>query len=190
MSSRYASVASSKVIQSWFFYPWGCLSENSSTIIPDMTTSWCSIMRTLWTHASVIDGDLALQILKNGSCSSLCKRTVHYTVNSQPFTLIWIYFYPTGSCFSFLLVPVLQTICKCASWVIILVAALGALQWTYWCVRSGWVPIRAVYDFQPVNQFNFDLLSPGWSGCESMICWCGVGEEDDYKIEWEILRAI
>jgi len=178
MSSIYSSVAFSKPIKTWFLHPWECLSRNSSTKIPDLATSCCLIMGTLWTNALFDNGGFALRTAMNESCSYPCKLTVHYTVHSQQFPSIWIYFHATACYLSFLLVPVLQMIFKCASSVIILVAALAALQCTNWCLHSRWVPMSAGYDFAPVNQLDFNQLSPGWSGFVSMICQCGVGEED------------
>jgi hypothetical protein len=52
------------------------------------------------------------------------------------------------------------------------------------------VPITDVLDVAPANRFDFDPLSPGWGGCVSRFCWCGIGEEDDHKTKWEVLRTI
>jgi len=46
------------------------------------------------------------------------------------------------------------------------------------------------FDVAAANRLDIDLLSPGWGGWVSMICWCGIGEEDDNKKKWEVLRAI
>jgi hypothetical protein len=39
--------------------------------------------------------------------------------------------------------------------------------------------MKAVFDVVPANQLDLDVLSPGCGGWESIICWCGIGEEDD-----------
>jgi len=111
-------------------------------------------------------------------------------VNWEPFTSIWIYSHLTTSCFLFLLLTVICTMFKCASWVICLVAALAALRWTNWCLHSCCVKISDVFDVAPTNQLDFDLLSPGWGGCVSMMCWCGIREGDDNEKKWEVLRTI
>jgi hypothetical protein len=48
----------------------------------------------------------------------------------------------------------------------------------------------AIFDESPANQADFDLLTAGWGGCISMICWCGIGEEDGNKKKWEVLSTI
>jgi len=45
-------------------------------------------------------------------------------------------------------------------------------------------------DVAPANRPVFDPLSPGGGGCVSMMCWCGIGEEDDNERKWEALRTI
>jgi len=37
---------------------------------------------------------------------------------------------------------------------------------------------------------DLDPLGPGWGGCVSMTCWCGMEEEDDTEKKWEVLRII
>jgi len=155
-----------------------------------MTTTWCSTSRTMQKNASVDHGGFSLQVAMNWSHSSLLTPTVHYTVSWRQFTSIWILSHPTACCFLFLLLPVLETIFKCASWVICLVAALTASRWTNWCLCSCCVPMIAVFDVAPANRLDIDPLSPCWGGCVSMICWCGIGEEDDNEKKWEALRTI
>jgi len=65
----------------------------------------------------------------------LLMPAVCYTVNWQPFTSILIYSNPTACRFLFMLLLVLRTIFKCASWVILLVAALTASRLTNRCLR-------------------------------------------------------
>jgi len=122
--------------------------------------------------------------------SSLRTPAVHYTVNWRLFTSIWIYSHPTECCFSFLLLPALRMIFKCAFWVICLVAALVASRWTNWCLRFCCVPMSDALDVAHANRLDLDPLSPGWGGCVSMICWCGIWEEDDNEKKWEVLRTI
>jgi len=69
-STIYASVASLKVTKACFVHSWGCLSGNSSTNIPVLTKSWCSILQTEWTNTSVDDGGFLLQAVINWSRSS------------------------------------------------------------------------------------------------------------------------
>ena len=79
---------------------------------------------------------------------------------------------------------------KCASWIIYLVAALAVSRWTSWCLQSCSVPMSDVFDLVSANRLDFNRLSPGWSGCVSMICWCGIEKEDDNKKKWEFLKTI
>jgi len=48
----------------------------------------------------------------------------------------------------------------------------------------------AGFDVAPANRPNLDPLLPGWGGGVSMICWVGIGEEDDNEKKWEALRTI
>jgi len=178
------------VIKASFVHSRGCLSGNASSKIPELAASWCSISRTVRTNAFVDRAGSLVRAAKNSSHSSLRTPTVCYTVNWPPSASIWIYLHPTACCFWFLLLPVLQTIFKWASWVICLVAALAALQWTHLCLRSCCVPIMSRFDVAPANRPVFNLLSPGGGGCVSMMCWCGIGEEDDNERKWEALRTI
>jgi len=79
---------------------------------------------------------------------------------------------------------------KCAFWVIFLVAAMAASQWTNLCLCSCCVPISDVFDVAPGDRLESDPLSSGRRGCVSVICWCGVGKEDDNRKMWEVLRTI
>jgi hypothetical protein len=51
------------------------------------------------------------------------------------------------------------------------------------------VPRISVFDVAPPNLPVFDPLSPGAGGCVSIMCWCGIGEEDDNERKWEALRT-
>jgi len=52
------------------------------------------------------------------------------------------------------------------------------------------VPRISIFDVVPANRLLFDPLSPGGGGRVSMMCWCGIGEEDDNERKWEALRTI
>jgi len=69
-------------------------------------------------------------------------------------------------------------------------AALAASWWTNWCLHSLCVPMSDVFDVAAGNQVEPDPPSPGWRGCESMTCWCGIGKKDDKGKKWEVLRTI
>ena len=47
-----------------------------------------------------------------------------------------------------------------------------------------------VFDVAPANRLDFDPLSPGWGACCSIICWCGIGTEDDNEKKREVLRTL
>jgi len=173
-----------------FVHSRGHWSGNSSAKIPELTTSWCSISRTVRTNDFVDHGGFALREAMNSLRSSLRTPAVYYSVNWPPFATIRIYLHPTACCFLFLLQPVLRTIFKCASWVICLVATLAASWWTNLCLRSCCVPRSSVLDVAPANLPVFDPLSPAGGGCVSIMCWCGIGEEDDNERKWEALKTI
>jgi len=103
---------------------------------------------------------------------------------------IWIYSHPIASCFSYLLLLVLRTISRCASWFMILVTALAVSRWTNRCVHSSCVPMSDVLGEVPIDRLNSDPLLPGWGICVAMIWWCGIGEEDDNEKKWEVLMNI
>ena len=146
--------------------------------------------QTVRTNALVDHGGFLLWAEVNLSRSSRRTLAVWYMVNWPPLTTVRIYLHPTGCFFLIVLVPVLRTICKCASWVIFLVAALAASRWTNWCLRSCCVPRSNVCDKAPANRLDLYPLAPGWGGCVSMICWCAIGEEDDNEKKWEVLRIM
>jgi len=183
-------VASSKVINACFIQSWGCLSGNSSAKIPELTTSWCSISLSVRTNAFVDHGGFPLGAAINSLRSSLRTPAIHYTVDWPPFALIMVYSHPTACQFLFFLLPVLQMICECASWVLCLVAALAASRWTNLCLRSWCVPRMSGNVVPPANRPVFDLLSPGGGGCVSMMCLWRIGEEDYNERKWEALRTI
>jgi len=70
------------------------------------------------------------------------------------------------------------------------VAASAASRLTCSCLRCGSVPISDVFDVSPANRLDFDFLAAACDGCGSMICWCGIGEEDDNEKKWEVLWTI
>jgi len=165
------------VIKACFVHSRGHLSGNSCAKIPELTTSWWSISRTVRTNAYVAHGGFPLWAAMNSLCSSLRTPAVGYTVHWPPFASIRIYSHRTACCILFLLLPVLRKIFKCASWVICLVATLAASRWTNLCLRSCYVPRSSAFDLALVNLPVFDPLSPGGGGCVSIMCWCGIGEE-------------
>jgi len=158
------------VIKACFVHSRGFLSRISSARIPELTTSWCSISPTVRTNACADHGCFLLQAATSWSRSSLRTSTVRYTINSRRFTMICICLHPTACCFLFLLLPVLWTIFKWASWVIFLVAASAASRWTCWCLHCCCFPMSDVFDVSPANRLDFDPLAAGWDDCDSVIC--------------------
>jgi len=151
---------------------------------------WCSISRTVQTNVMVEHGGFPLWVVINWSRSSRRIPAAWYTVNWWLLTTVWIYSHTAACCFLFVLLPVLGMIFKCASWVILLVAALAASRWTNWWLHSCCVPISDLFVKTPANRLDSDPLGTGWGGCVFMICWCGIAEEDDNEKMWEVLRII
>jgi len=58
------------------------------------------------------------------------------------------------------------------------------------CLRTCCVPTMSVFDIAPANRPVCYLLTPGGGRCLSIMCWCGIGEEDDNERKWEALRTI
>ena len=52
------------------------------------------------------------------------------------------------------------------------------------------MPRISVFDVAPANGPVFDPLLPGEGGCVSMMCWRGIGEDDDNERKWQALRTI
>jgi hypothetical protein len=52
------------------------------------------------------------------------------------------------------------------------------------------VPITDIFDVVPAVRQDLDSFGLGCGGCVYMICWCGIGEEDDPEKQWEVLRII
>jgi len=50
------------------------------------------------------------------------------------------------------------------------------------------VPATDALDEAPIDLLDSDPLSPGRDFCVAMSCLCGIGEEDDNKKKWEVLR--
>jgi len=74
--------------------------------------------------------------------------------------------------------------------VIFVVGASAASRETCLCLHCCCEPISDVFDVSPANWLDFDSLAAGWDGYGSMICWCGIGEEDDNEKKWEVLRTL
>ena len=136
-STIYASAASSKVVKACLVHSRGFLSLKSPTKIPELTTSWCSISRTVRTNALVDDWGFPLPAAINWSRSSLHTLAVCYIISWQPYTSIQLHIHPMGWCFILLRLLVLRTLVNCASWVIFSVAAFAGSQCTMRCLRCS-----------------------------------------------------
>jgi len=155
-----------------------------------MTTSRCLISQTVLTHTLISHGGFPLRATIDLSRSSLRTPPLRVTVNWWPFITICIYLHLNACCFLFLLLPVSQTICNCASWVLFLVAALAVSRWTIWCPHCCFVPMSNVFDIVPANRLDFAPLPHDCGGCVAMVWRCGTGEADDNEKKWEVLRTI
>ena len=189
-STIYAYVACSKVIKAFFIQSRRWLSRNWSAKIPELPTLWYSILRNVRRNPFFEHGVFPLREVI--ICSCLCLRTpaVSYTVICRPFTTAQIYSPPIACCFFILLLPVLRTIFKFAFWGICLVATLAASWWAYCCLRFCCVQLCDLSAEMSFVWLNSDPVTPGWCVCVSMGWWCGIGEDDDRKKKWEVLRNI
>ena len=171
-STIYESLASSTVFTACFLHWWGCLSRNWYAKIPELSTSWCTILQSIQANTLVDPGGFPLWPAINWSHSSLCTLAVHYIVSQPPATAIWSYLHPIACCFLFLLCPVLRTAFKCALWVILLVATIAASRWTKWYLRCCCISAGGALDEVPVVQLDSDAIELGWGVCVAMTCCC------------------
>jgi len=148
----------------------------SSATIPELTTSWWWIFRTLQTNAFVNHAGFPLRATLNWSHSFLRTAVVCYIINWQPCTSIWVQLHLIACCFPFLLRPVLGITFNCVSRVILSMAAFAASWWSKWCLRCSWVSAGGVLDEVPVILLDSVPLSPSWGVCGAMICCCGSEE--------------
>ena len=156
--------------------------------IGEPTTSWCLISRTVGTNAMVDHWSFSLQAAINRSHSSLHIPAVCCMVCWRLITAIWIYSHSIACCFLFLLPSVLQMIVQIATCVLFSVAASAASRWTNWCVCCCCVPLSAALDAAPVDRLISHPLSPCWGVSVALICYCGIEQEDDNEMKWEVLR--
>jgi len=90
----------------------------------------------------------------------------------------------------FLLLAVLWTILNSASWVIYLVTALAASQWTNCSLCSCCGPMSMVFNAAPGNWPESNPLWHRWRDSVCIICSWGIGEDNDHGNKWEVLRTI
>jgi len=178
------------VIKVCFVHSQGCFCRISCAKLPEYWTSRGSISRALRTNALVDHRWFPLREAIDLSTSTRRTLAVCYTVHWRPLTTVWRYLHPTAYCFFFVLLPVWRKIFKCASWVLYLVAVSAASWWTNWCLRYCCLPISDIFDAAPAHWSDLDRLGPGGGGFVSMMCWCGIGEEDDDEKMGEALRMI
>jgi len=80
-STTYTSVASSRVCKWCFVYSQGCLSRYLPARFPELTASWCSILRIVRMNALVKHGGFPLRFGINWSLNSLHRLAVHHKVS-------------------------------------------------------------------------------------------------------------
>jgi len=67
---------------------------------------------------------------------------------------------------------------------------MAASQCTNSYLRSCCVSMSDKLNETSVGRLDSDPVSPGWGVCVSMIWWCGIEEEDDNEMKYEVLRNI
>jgi hypothetical protein len=124
-------------------------------------------------NALVDQRGFPLRAAINWSHSCLRTPAVHFMVGQVPSNSIWSYWHPITCYFIFLLCPDLHNVCKCVSWVIYLVAAIGALRWTNRCLCCGCFSAGGALDEASVVQLDLYPIAPGWGAGGVMTCCCG-----------------
>ena len=120
-STIYDSIASSMVSKVCFVHTWGHLSQNLSTKIQELITSWCSMSRTVRTNSLADHGGFPWWVAINFSHSAQHTPAVHLIVSWLPSTSTRIYSHPIACCFWLLLLLVYEpsvNIChgSCCRW--------------------------------------------------------------------------
>jgi len=172
----YASVASSNVVKACLVHSREFISLNSSAKIPELTTSWCSISRTVQTNSLVDHGGYPLLVARNWSLSSLRRPAACYIISWRSSTLIRLYSHLIVCWFLLLLLPVIQKVFDCWSWVMFSVAAFAESRWAKWCLRCSWVSAGGWLEEAPVVLLDSVPCSTCWGVCGTMIC-CSGSEE-------------
>ena len=190
ISTIYTSVASSMVLTACVVHSLGPLSRNSSAKIPELSTSWWSILWTVWINPLVDHRGFPFWAAINWSRSALRTPVVHYVVSWRQHTSVWSNSHLIAYCISFSLLLVSCTIFKYGSLVICLVAALAASQWTNGCLRCCCPSANGKLDEAWVIRLDWDPLPTGWGVCGALTCCCGKGEEDDKEKKWGVLKNI
>jgi len=175
-STIYTSVAFSNVVKPCLVHSWGFLSHNLFARIPELSTSWCSISRTVRKNALVDHGGFPLRAAWNWPRSSLCTPGACYIISGRPSTSIPQYSHPIACCVLFLLPLVSRTIPTCVSRVMVSVAAFAASRWAKWCWHCSWDSAGGVLEEAPVVLLHSVPHSPCWGVCGAMIC-CSGSEE-------------
>ena len=154
----------------------GFLSLNSYAKIPELTTSWCSISRTLRIKALVKHGGFHLYAARTWSRSSLRTPAAWYIVSWRSSTLIRLYSHVITCWFLYLLLTDLQPIFNCESRVMFALAAFAVSQWAKWCLHCSLVPVGGVMEEAPVILLDSVPFSTCWGVCGAMICCSGCEE--------------
>ena len=177
-------------MKAWFVHSPGCLWGYSTAKIPQRTTTWCLVSTTMQTDAVNDQGGFTAQAAMNWSGRSRRTPVVRHMVKWPPFSTMCRYIYLTTCLSVFLQLPVSWKIFRWASWVIFLVAASAVSRWTDFCPHCGVMSMSDVFNLSPANWSDYYPLAPRWGGCVSMSWWCGIGEEDDNKTKWKLLRTV
>jgi hypothetical protein len=111
-------------------------------------------------------------------------------VSWRPITLVWIDTHQCACCYILVLLLDFLNILHLASWVIFPVAVLVTSWWTnlYW--HCSGVPANATLKVALLDRLDTDSLIPCSVVSESIISCCGLREEDDNEMEWEVVGNI
>jgi hypothetical protein len=164
----YSSVASSKAFENVLVYSHGGVSENWSAKTLELTTSWCSILRTVQMNALVDQGGFPFRLWMNCLHSSEW-IAANYILLVDCRSQILCNVHPIAWFSQFSLAPVLCTIFNFSSSCIFLVAISAAVQWGFWAWRWSkvlWIVVIGVEAGVSKNSsmnLLLDAVACGWA---------------------------
>jgi uncharacterized protein YjeT (DUF2065 family) len=148
------------VFNSSFVCSQRCYSRNWSVNIPQLTTSYCLILWTMYTSALVDHRGYHLWTELNWSYISLCTLDVQYILGWLMTTSTLISLHCIAFCILLLVLEGLLTMFECVSWIRIWEATLSVSQRTILYVGSCFVQVVGTWNVAPDCRLNSDQHAP------------------------------